>query len=152
MTKHKAYVVIPLFVILSVAQALRPEGGQNAAGTLRGAVSLPAGLNRPPVFLLAYSSRYGAKELTVTEKESNANFEAKLMPGTYYIVMHVDGFEPTCRLVRIDAGKLTEYSPGLGSPVEIEDVYGPQKTKSFSDEVPIDHRTFHQPSAARRPN
>jgi len=78
---------------------------------------------RPRAFILVYNAAYGEQTISVEEREAIGRFEVDLKPGAYYVFVALDGYEPTCRVVRITAGKVAEYNPEVGPAVEIEDRY-----------------------------
>ena len=120
-----------------------------STGVLKGELSLPSGLARPHLFILAYNTTYGGEVIPAKEYESTERFEVNLRPGLYYVVVHVSGYEPTCHVLRIEAGKVVEYNPKAGAPLQIDDYYG-TTTEGPAYPVPLGRRPA-QPSPPSNP-
>ena len=119
-------------------------------GTLRGEIILPFDPGRPRPFVLAYSRIYGAQVIPVTQHESVARFEAQLRPGSYYVVVDVNGFEPTCNTVQVDARKVVDYYPKLGTPSVIIEDYWPVEVRRI-EALPLPSRQVLSPIVIAQP-
>lgn len=113
--------IIPfLIVTLVMARPTDRRKKAMATGVLKGQMPSQAGLVRPRPFVLAYNPEYGGLPIPVEPHESNWRFEIKLKPGRYSIFVALEGFEPTCNIVQISAGVVTEYEPKLIGDPELE--------------------------------
>jgi hypothetical protein len=110
---------------------------QETEGVLKGEFALPAGIVRPHPFILAYSATYGEQVLPVEERSLTARFDVKLKPGTYYLFVALDGYEPTCHVADILAGEVVLYNPKLGKPITI--IEYTVKPKKVDLQTPLRH-------------
>jgi hypothetical protein len=133
----KRGIAAALFLIIpcGLFAQLPSNTAQEPAGILRGEMSLPSGLFRPHPFILAYSASFGAQTIPADEHGFTARFEVKLRPGTYYIFVALDGWEPTCYVAEIVAGEVIVYNPKLGPAIMITE-YGPAPVRTEFWQLP----------------
>jgi Carboxypeptidase regulatory-like domain len=103
-------IVVTLFCYLTCGA--QSKSNNSLTGMLVGQVADQAenaAIPRAIVFL----RRQGEKEIVTLALDSNGKFKSRLATGLYDVFVAADGFVPMVKVVSIEPGKTTQYSPRL---------------------------------------